>query len=65
MGRMNPSSYGPKEPHLWLVGKIPPGAWENCRETSERKARNHTYDELVHLLIELAMERENDSHMDK
>ena len=23
MGRMNPSSYGPTEPHLWLVGKIP------------------------------------------
>ena len=24
MGRMNPSSYGPTEPHMWLVGKIPP-----------------------------------------
>ena len=23
MGRMNPSFYGPTEPHLWLVGKIP------------------------------------------
>ena len=22
MGRMNPSSYGPTEPHLWLVGNI-------------------------------------------
>ena len=22
MGRMNPSSYGPTEPHLWLLGKI-------------------------------------------
>ena len=65
MGRMNPSSYGPTEPHLWLVGKIPPRTWENCKETSERKSRTHSYDELVDLLIELAMERENNSHMDK
>ena len=65
MGRMNPTSYGPTEPHLWLVGKIPPKTWDECRETSERKARTHSYDDLVDLLIELAMERENDSHMDK
>ena len=65
MGRMNPSSYGPTEPHLWLVGKITPRTWENCKGTSERKSRTHSYDELVDLLIELAMERENDSDMDK
>ena len=65
MGRMNPSSYRPTEPHLWLVGKIPSRTWENCKETSQRKSRTHSYDELVHLLIELAMERENDSHMNK
>ena len=65
MGRMDPSSYGPTEPHLWLVGKIPPTTWENCKKTSERKSRSHSYDELADLLIELAMERENDSHMDK
>ena len=65
MGRMNPSSLGPTEPRLWLVGKIPPRTWENCKETSQRKSRTHSYDELVDLLIELAMERENDSHMDK
>ena len=62
---MNPSSYGPTEPNLWLVGKIPPRTWENCKETSERKSRTHSYYELVDLLIELAMERENNSHMDK
>ena len=45
--------------------KIPTTTWENCRETSERKSRTHSYDDLVDLLIELAMERENDSHMDK
>ena len=57
MGRMNPTSSGPNEPHLWLVGKIPPKTWENCRETSERKARTHSYDDLIYLLMELAMER--------
>ena len=62
---MNPTSYGPPEPDLWLVGKIPPKTWENCMETSERKSRTHSYDELINLLIELVMERENDSHMDK
>ena len=36
MGRMNATSYGPTEPHLWLVGKFPPKTWENCRDTSER-----------------------------
>ena len=59
------SSYGPTEPHLWLVGKIPTRTCENCREMSERKSRTHSYDDLVDLLIELAMERKNDSHMDK
>ena len=65
MGRMNPSSYGPTEPHVWLVGKIPTKTWENCRETSERKSQTQSYDDLSDLLIELAMERENDSHIDK
>ena len=65
MGRMNPTSYGPTEPHLWLVGKIPPRTWENCRHTSERKSATHSYDDLVDLLIELAMDKENDSHMDR
>ena len=65
MGRMNLSSYGPTEPHLWLVGRIPMTTIDSCRGTSERKAGTHSYDDLVDLLIELAMERENDSHMDK
>ena len=65
MRRMNPMSYGHTEPHLWLVGKIPPKTWDHCREKSERKAGTHSYENLVDLLIELAMKRENDSHMDK
>ena len=64
MGWMNPTSYGPTEPHLCFVGKIPPKTWENCTKTSESKTCTHSYDDLIDLLIELAMERENDSHMD-
>ena len=65
MGRIHTFSCWPTEPHLWLVGKIPTRTLENCRETSERKSRTHSYDDLVNLFIELAMERENDSHMEK
>ena len=50
MGCMNPTSYGPTEPHLSHVWKIPPKTWENCRETG---------------LMEWAMERKNESDMDK
>ena len=63
--RMNVGSYGATEPHLWLMSKIPQCTWDDCRSTSERKSRTHSYDELVDLLIELALERENDSHMEK
>ena len=63
--RMNVGSYGATEPHLWLMSKVPTLTWDHCRTTSERKSRTHTYSGLVDLLIELALERENDSHMDK
>ena len=63
--RMNVGSYGPTEPHLWLGSKIPTRTWDDCCNTSERKSRTHTYDDLVDLLIELALERENDSHMEQ
>ena len=61
--KMNMGSYRPTEPHLWLVGKIPLRTWEDYRPTSERKQRTHTYKHLVELLIELALERENNFHM--
>ena len=63
--RMNVGSYGVTEPHLWLMSKNPQRTWDDCRSASERKSRTHSYDELVDLLIELALERENDSHMEK
>ena len=62
--RMNVGSYRATEPHLWLMSKIPQRTWDDCRSTSERKSRTHSYDDLVDLLIELALERENDSHME-
>ena len=63
--RMHVGSYGATEPHPWLMSKIPTRASEDCRATSERKSWTHLYDDLVDLLIELALERENDSHMEK
>ena len=47
------------------MGKILSRTWGNCRETSDKRSRTHSYDDLVDLLIKLAMERENDSHMDR
>ena len=62
---MNVGSYGATKPHLRLMSKIPQSTWHDCRATSERKSRTHSFDELVDLLIELALEKENDSHMEK
>ena len=63
--QMNLGSHGGTEPHLWLISKIPTCTWDDCRTTLERKSRTHTYDDLVDLLIELARDGENDSHMEK
>ena len=63
--QMNVGSYGATEPHLWLMSRIPSRTWDDCCATFERKRRTHTYDNLLDLLIELALERENDSHMAK
>ena len=60
---MNVDSYGPTEHHLWLVSIYPTRTWDDCRTTSERKSRTNTYDDVVDLRIELALEREKDSHM--
>ena len=61
----NVGFYGATEPHLWLKSEIPTRKWDDCCATSERKSRTHSYDDLVDLLIELALERENDSIMEK
>ena len=63
--RMNVGSYGATEPHLWLMSKIPTRTWDDCRATSERKSRTHSYDDLVDPLIELALGRGNVPQMEK
>ena len=63
--RMNVASYEGTEPHLWLMSKISTRTWDVCRTTSEGRNRTHTDDDLVHLLMQLALERENDSHIEK
>ena len=44
--------------------KIRTRTCDDCRSTSESKSRTHTYDDLMELLIELPLKRENDSHME-
>ena len=63
--RIKVGCYGATEPLLWLMNEIPTCTRDDCRTTSERRSRTHTHDDLVDLLIELALERENDSHMEK
>ena len=63
--RMNVGSYGATEPHPWLMSNIPQRTWDGCRATSETKSQTHSYGNLVDVLIQLALERENDSHMVK
>ena len=41
---MNVGSYGATEPYLWLMSNIPSLTWDDCRATSERKSRTHSYD---------------------
>ena len=55
----------PLSPTCGLISKIPNRTWNDCRATHERKSRTDSYDNLVDLLIELALERDNDSHMEK
>ena len=45
--RMNMGSDGDSEPHLWLMSKIPTRTWDDCRGTSERKSRIHSYEDLL------------------
>ena len=65
MGKINSTSYGATETALWLVGKIPPKTLGSCHQASEGRSCTHSYDEVIDLLIQLAMERKNDSRMDK
>ena len=64
VGRLSPGSYGSDELLFWLVAKIPTSVWDECRATAERKARTLTYEDLSVQLLELALEKESDQHLD-
>ena len=63
VGRLAPGSYGSDKLLFWLVAKIPPDVWDECRATAERKARTLTYEDLSVLLLELVLEMESDQHL--
>ena len=62
-GRLTPGSYSSDDLLFWLVAKLPPELWDECRSTAERKARALNYEDLCVLLLELALEKESDQHL--
>ena len=45
------------------MAKIQRDVWDECRATAQRKARTLTYEELSVLLLELALEKESEQHL--
>ena len=62
-GRLTPGSYSSDDLLFWLVAKLPGELWDECRSTAERKARALHYEDLCVLLLELALEKESDQHL--
>ena len=62
-GRLTPGSYSSDNLLFWLVAKLPRELWDECRSTAERKARSLRYKDLCVLLLELALEKESDQHL--
>ena len=62
-GRLTPGSYSSDDLLFWLVAKLPRELWDECRSTAERKARSLRYEVLCVLLLELALEKESDQHL--
>ena len=50
VGRLTPGSYGSDELLFWLAAKLPRKLWDECRSTTERKARALNYEDLSVLL---------------
>ena len=63
VGRLTPGSYGSDELLFWLVAKLPRDLWNECRSTAERKARALQYEDLSVLLLELALEKKSNQHL--
>ena len=62
-GRLTPGSYSSDDLLFWLVAKLPRELWDECRSTAEHKARSLRYEDLCVLLLELALEKESDQHL--
>ena len=62
-GGLTPGSYSSDDLLFWLVAKLPRELWDECRSTAERKARALHYEDLCVLLLELALEKESDEHL--
>ena len=62
-GRLTPGSYSSDDLRFWLVAKLPRELWDECRSTAERKARALHYEDLCVLLLELALEKESNQHL--
>ena len=62
-GRLTPGSYSSDDLLFWLVAKLPRELWDECRSTAGRKARALHYEDLCVLLLELALEKESDQHL--
>ena len=62
-GRLTPGSYSSDHLLFWLLAKLPRELWDECRSTAERKARALYYEDLFVLLLELALEKGSDQHL--
>ena len=62
-GRLTPGAYSSDDLLFWLVAKLPRELWDECPSTAERKARSLRYEDLCVLLLELALEKESDHHL--
>ena len=62
-GRLTPGSYSRDDLLFWLVAKLLLELWDECRSTAERKARSLRYEDPCVLLLELALEKESDQHL--
>ena len=62
-GRWTPRSCSSDDLLFWLVAELPRELWDQCRSTAERKARALHYEDLCVLLLELALQKESDQHL--
>ena len=62
-GRLTPGSHSSDDLLFCLVPKLPRELWDEWRSTAERKARALHYEDLCVLLLELALEKESNQHL--